>query len=162
MQLQSTGAAVAPGAGRESGTEAAMSSDQETQGEMDVDRASRAGSFPTGLAGGPANAAAPSAGVAGQMADDAVAGPTGQGAATSGLPIPEMPRFYMTSDLRAATGLSRTHLDFYLREGIIVATARTESGYLLFDDRELARLRQVVGLRQSGVGIREIRQRLGR
>ncbi len=71
-------------------------------------------------------------------------------------------RFYMTSDLRAATGLSRTHLDFYLREGIIVATARTESGYLLFDDRELACLRQVVGLRQSGVGIREIRQRLGR
>ncbi len=71
-------------------------------------------------------------------------------------------RLYMTSELRAATGLSRTHLDFYLREGIIVATARTESGYLLFDDRELTRLRQVVGLRQSGVGIREIRERLGR
>ena len=47
-------------------------------------------------------------------------------------------RFYMSGDLRAATGLSRTHLDFYLREGIILPTARTESGYLLFDDSELA------------------------
>ena len=50
-------------------------------------------------------------------------------------------RFYMTSDLRAATGLTRTHLDFYLREGLIVPTARTESGYLLFDDGELSTLR---------------------
>lgn len=26
-----------------------------------------------------------------------------------------LPRLYMTGDLRAATGLSRTHLDYYLR-----------------------------------------------
>ncbi|MEJ7839755.1 MAG: MerR family transcriptional regulator [Thermomicrobiales bacterium] len=71
-------------------------------------------------------------------------------------------RFFMTSDLRAATGLTRTHLDFYLREAIIVPTARTESGYLLFDDIELARLRQVIDWRQSGVSIRAIRSRLGR
>ncbi len=71
-------------------------------------------------------------------------------------------RFYMTSDLRAATGLARTHLDFYLREGLIVPTARTESGYLLFDETELATLRAVVAWRQDGVGIREIRSRLGR
>ena len=71
-------------------------------------------------------------------------------------------RFFMTSDLRAATGLTRTHLDFYLREEIIVPTARTESGYLLFDDSELAILRQVISWRQSGVSIRAIRSRLGR
>ena len=71
-------------------------------------------------------------------------------------------RFFMTSDLRAATGLTRTHLDFYLREEIIVPTARTESGYLLFDDTELAILRQVIAWRQSGVSIRAIRSRLGR
>jgi len=71
-------------------------------------------------------------------------------------------RFYMTSDLRAATGLTRTHLDFYLREGVIVPTARTESGYLLFDDEELAVLRQVIAWRQDGIGVREIRIRLGR
>ncbi|MGN6033545.1 MAG: MerR family transcriptional regulator [Thermomicrobiales bacterium] len=71
-------------------------------------------------------------------------------------------RFYMTSDLRAATGLTRTHLDFYLREGVIVPTARTESGYLLFDEGELATLRQVIAWRGEGIGIREIRARLAR
>ncbi len=75
---------------------------------------------------------------------------------------PVMTRFYMTSDLRAATGLTRTHLDFYLREGLIVPTARTESGYLLFDEAELATLREIVARRREGAGIREIRQRLGR
>lgn len=68
----------------------------------------------------------------------------------------------MTSDLRAATSLTRTHLDFYLREGVIVPTARTESGYLLFDDDELGTLRQVISWRQEGIAIREIRARLNR
>lgn len=71
-------------------------------------------------------------------------------------------RFYMTSDLRAATGLTRTHLDYYLREGLILPTARTESGYLLFDDRELETLRAVIAHRRAGLGIREIKARLGR
>jgi hypothetical protein len=75
---------------------------------------------------------------------------------------PSLARFYMTSDLRTATGLTRTHLDFYLREGVIVPTARTESGYLLFDDDELSVLRQVIAWRQSGVGVRDILTRLGR
>ncbi len=75
---------------------------------------------------------------------------------------PSLARFYMTSDLRTATGLTRTHLDFYLREGVIVPTARTESGYLLFDDDELSVLRQVIAWRQSGVGVRDILARLGR
>ena len=63
---------------------------------------------------------------------------------------------------RDEPGLTRTHLDFYLREGVILPTARTESGYLLFDDEELAVLRQVISWRHSGVGVREIRARLGR
>ena len=75
---------------------------------------------------------------------------------------PSLQRFFMTSDLRAATGLTRTHLDFYLRENIIVPTARTESGYLLFNEAELAVLRQVIDWRQAGVSIRAIRTRLGR
>ena len=75
---------------------------------------------------------------------------------------PALARFYMTSDLRAATSLTRTHLDFYLREGVIVPTARTESGYLLFDDDELGTLRQVIAWRQEGIAIREIRARLNR
>ena len=72
------------------------------------------------------------------------------------------PRLYLTSDLRAATGLSRTHMDFYLREGIVLPTTRTETGFLLFDERELQTLRTVLAWRRDGVGIKEIRQRLGR
>jgi hypothetical protein len=71
-------------------------------------------------------------------------------------------RLYMTGDLRALTGLPRTHMDFYLREGIIQPTLRTESGYLLFDAAELETLRAVLRWRGEGVGIREIRDRLGR
>ncbi|MEA2514501.1 MAG: MerR family regulatory protein [Thermomicrobiales bacterium] len=71
-------------------------------------------------------------------------------------------RLYMTSDLRAATGLPRTHMDYYLREGLIVPTTRSESGYLLFDDAELATLRAIIADRAAGVPLREIRQRLGR
>ena len=78
------------------------------------------------------------------------------------VPPAPLTRFYMTSDLRAATGLTRTHLDFYLRERLIVPTARTESGYLLFDDAELATLRDIVAARQSGESLRSIRDRLGR
>lgn len=69
---------------------------------------------------------------------------------------------YMTGDLRALTGLPRTHMDFYLREGIIQPTMRTGSGYLLFDDSELETLRAILRWREEGVGIREIRDRLGR
>src|SRR5215203_2840941 len=71
-------------------------------------------------------------------------------------------RLYMTGDLRALTGLPRTHMDFYLREGIIQPTTRTGSGYLLFDHGELETLRAVLRWREEGVGIREIRDRLGR
>ena len=71
-------------------------------------------------------------------------------------------RLYMTGDLRALTGLPRTHMDFYLREGIVQPTLRTGSGYLHFDDAELETLRAVLRWRAEGVGIREIRDRLGR
>jgi hypothetical protein len=84
------------------------------------------------------------------------------------LPASRMPaslptgRLYMTGDLRALTGLPRTHMDFYLREGIIQPTTRTGSGYLLFDHAELETLRAILRWREEGVGIREIRDRLGR
>jgi DNA-binding transcriptional MerR regulator len=71
-------------------------------------------------------------------------------------------RLYLTGDLRALTGLPRTHMDFYLREGIIRPTLRTGSGYLLFDEAELKTLRAVLRWRDEGIAIREIRDRLGR
>jgi DNA-binding transcriptional MerR regulator len=68
----------------------------------------------------------------------------------------------MTSDVRAATGLSRTHLDFYIREGLVQPVARTESGYLLFDHSEVDLLKAIVADRRSGVPLKDIRQRIGR
>ncbi len=82
--------------------------------------------------------------------------------APGGGPAAQRARLYMTSDLRAATGLSRTHMDYYLREGLIVPTARSESGYLLFDETELMILRSILADRRAGIPLREIRRRLGR
>jgi hypothetical protein len=73
-----------------------------------------------------------------------------------------IPRFYMSGDLRAATGLSRTQLDYYLREGLVLPTARTESGYLLFDDQEREVVERIIAWREEGIGLKDIRQRLGR
>ncbi len=92
----------------------------------------------------------------------ALPGPEWGGGGDPVAPIPPPGRLYLTSDLRAATGLPRTHMDFYLREGIVRPTARTESGYLLFDEAELATLRAVLRWRQEGIAIKQIRERLGR
>lgn len=73
-----------------------------------------------------------------------------------------IPRFYMSGDLRAATGLSRTQLDYYLREGVVLPTARTESGYLLFDEGEREIVEQIIAWREEGIGLKDIRQRLHR
>ena len=75
---------------------------------------------------------------------------------------PPNARLYLTSDLRAAVGLSRTHMDFYLREGLVRPSARTEGGYLLFDEAELTTLRTVLRWRHEGLGLKQIRERLGR
>lgn len=88
--------------------------------------------------------------------------PAMEAASPSGSRLAASARLYMTSDLRAATGLSRTHMDYYLREGLIVPTARSESGYLLFDETELAILRSILADRRAGIPLREIRRRLGR
>ncbi|MGI9254308.1 MAG: MerR family transcriptional regulator [Thermomicrobiales bacterium] len=75
---------------------------------------------------------------------------------------PALRRLLLTSDLRAATGLARTHMDYYLREGIVRPVARTESGFLLFDEPELELLRAVLRWREDGVTIKEIRDRIDR
>ena len=79
-------------------------------------------------------------------------------------PLPPLPlaRLYLTGDLRAAAGISRTHMDYYLREGLIRPTAKTAGGYLLFDERELQLLRWVIAARAAGGSLKQIRERLGR
>lgn len=70
--------------------------------------------------------------------------------------------WYLTADLRAATGLTRTAMDFYLRTGVVRPAARAESGYLLFDADELALLHRVLAWRARGISLRDIRLYLGR
>ena len=71
-------------------------------------------------------------------------------------------RFFLSSDARAAAGISRSHFDFYLREGLVVPVGRTESGYLVFDEAEIDRLRQIVTLRRDGQSLKQIREEIGR
>jgi len=53
-------------------------------------------------------------------------------------------------------------MDFYLRAGVIRPSTRTESGYLLFDEAELAVLREVIVWRTRGISLKDIKARLGR
>jgi len=83
-------------------------------------------------------------------------------ASASFVPASASGRQYLTADLRAATGLSRTAMDFYLRAGVIRPSTRTESGYLLFDEAELTVLREVIVWRTRGISLKDIKARLGR
>ncbi|CAN5724312.1 hypothetical protein BH23CHL5_BH23CHL5_27670 [soil metagenome] len=71
-------------------------------------------------------------------------------------------RLFLTSDVRAATGLSRTHLDFYIREQLVRPIGRTESGFLLFDQAEVDLLTRIVKDRRDGLPLKIIRERVGR
>ena len=91
-------------------------------------------------------------------------GPSHPGAPPLVSDPPQLPlaRLYLTGDLRAAAGISRTHMDYYLREGLVRPMAKTEGGYLLFDERELQTLRWIIAARAAGLSIREIHHQLGR
>jgi DNA-binding transcriptional MerR regulator len=45
---------------------------------------------------------------------------------------------------------------------VVLPTARTESGYLLFGEEEREVVDQIIAWREEGVGLKEIRQRLHR
>ena len=69
-------------------------------------------------------------------------------------------RLYLTTDLRAAAGIPRTTMNFYLREGLITPTERSASDHLLFDARQRDRLLRIVGLRRQGYTLKEIKRLL--
>ena len=71
-------------------------------------------------------------------------------------------RLFLSSDARASAGISRSHFDFYLREGLVLPVGRTESGYLIFDEPEIDLLRQIVTLRREGRSLKQIREEIGR
>jgi len=63
---------------------------------------------------------------------------------------------YLTADLRAAAGISRTTLDYYLREGLITPAGHTETGFLYFRAAERDRLLRLVELRRQGHKLKTI------
>lgn len=69
-------------------------------------------------------------------------------------------RFYLSGDLRSIVGIPRTTLDFYIRKQLVVPTNRSENGFLLFSEADLARLLRIVEWRRQGYGLREIRRLL--
>jgi MerR family transcriptional regulator, Zn(II)-responsive regulator of zntA len=71
-------------------------------------------------------------------------------------------KLYLSSDVRAAAGISRSHFDFYLREGLVQPVGRTESGYLIFDETEVSLLKRIVASRQDGQALKAIREDIGR
>jgi DNA-binding transcriptional MerR regulator len=57
-------------------------------------------------------------------------------------------------------GVTVRTLHFYDRLGLLVPTARTESGYRLYGESDLERLEQILALRFVGLGLDQIKQLL--
>jgi DNA-binding transcriptional MerR regulator len=68
-----------------------------------------------------------------------------------------VPKIYMISDLVSATGMSRHTLNFYLKLGLIVESGRTESNYRFFDQTVVDRLHRIIGLREKGHSLKQIK-----
>jgi len=68
-----------------------------------------------------------------------------------------VPKIYMISDLASATGMSRHTLNFYLKLGLIEESGRTESNYRFFDQTVIDRLHRIIGLREKGHSLKQIK-----
>jgi MerR family transcriptional regulator, thiopeptide resistance regulator len=66
-------------------------------------------------------------------------------------------KIYMISDLASATGLSRYTLNFYLKLGLIEESGRTESNYRFFDQTVVDRLHRIIGLRNKGIPLQQVK-----
>jgi DNA-binding transcriptional MerR regulator len=60
-------------------------------------------------------------------------------------------------EVAAAAGVTVRTLHHWDAVGLLVASGRTSSGYRSYDDRDLARLQQVLTYRELGFGLEEIR-----
>ena len=66
------------------------------------------------------------------------------------------------SKLAKKFDLSRATLLYYEREGLLEPASRAANGYRAYGDREIGRLRQIVGFRSYGVSVKDIRELLAR
>ena len=72
--------------------------------------------------------------------------------------LPE--KLYRMAEFMEHTGLSRQTLHFYATLGLIREKRRTPSGYRLFPPQVFRDLERVKSLKQKGLTLREIRERL--
>ena len=72
--------------------------------------------------------------------------------------LPE--KLYRMAEVIEHTGLSRQTLHYYATLGLIHEKRRTQSGYRLFPPTVFRDLERVKSLKQKGLTLREIRERL--
>src|SRR5262245_31875833 len=72
------------------------------------------------------------------------------------------PGAWKVGELARRTGLSVRTLHYYDEIGLLNPSGHTESGHRLYTAADVARLQQVVSLRQLGLSLEEIRDCLGR
>lgn len=65
-------------------------------------------------------------------------------------------RLYKVGQLAAATGLTVRTLHHYHHVGVVCPSGRTTSGHRLYDESDVARLYQVLALRQLGLSLEDI------
>ncbi|MFC4174144.1 MerR family transcriptional regulator [Microvirga sp. GCM10011540] len=65
-------------------------------------------------------------------------------------------RTYTIGEIARLSGLSVRRIRFYSDEGLLPPKARTESGYRVYSDEDLARLDLIGALREVGVGLETI------
>ena len=69
-----------------------------------------------------------------------------------------MPKLLQIGELAKQTGLSIRTLRYYDEIGLLVPSHRTEAEYRLYREADIARLQQILSLRQLGFSLKEIRE----
>jgi len=69
-----------------------------------------------------------------------------------------MPKLLQVGELAKQTGISIRTLRYYDEIGLLVPSHRTEGGYRLYSEADIARLQQILSLRQLGFALKEIRE----
>jgi MerR family transcriptional regulator, thiopeptide resistance regulator len=72
----------------------------------------------------------------------------------------ERRRTYQVKDVTRIAGISVRTLHHYDEIGLLVPTARSPSGYRLYDDDDLLRLQQIIVARELGLSLEAIRKSL--
>src|SRR3989304_1330182 len=71
-------------------------------------------------------------------------------------------RAMKVGELARRTGISVRALHYYDESGLLSPSPQTEAGYRLYAGKDIARLQQIMSLRQLGLGLAEIRECLDR